>query len=123
MTRAAPTPRDPRSGAGDEEPYAALDLLATMVAIVEADGTLVFANSAFETALAISRRALARTTAFEWFTEPQRLRTTIEAVAGNVFQTSRLETHLKPSSNAQSEPRWVHVTVNRLDDGSDRVMI
>ena len=124
MTPTAPKTRDPRPGAGTEaESHAAFDLLATMVAIVGADGSLIFANSAFETALGLSRRNLARTTAFEWFTEPHRLRTTIEAVAGNVFQTSRLETHLRPSSNAQSEPRWVHVTVNRYDDHDDRVLV
>ena len=127
MTATAPTSRDPRPGAPDPlhgaEAYAALDLLATMVAIVGADGSLAFANSAFEDALGLSRRTLARTPAFEWFTEPERLRATIEAVAANAFQTSRLETHLKPSTNAQSEPRWVHVTANRLDRASDRVIL
>jgi two-component system nitrogen regulation sensor histidine kinase GlnL len=127
VTATAPTPRDPRPGAQDPprdaDGFAALDLLATMVAVVGADGALVFANSAFEDALGLSRRALARTPAFEWFTEPERLRATIEAVARNAFQTSRLETHLKPSTNAQSEPRWVHVTVNRLDRVGDRVIV
>ena len=112
------------AGAADEAgAWAALDLLATMVAIVGADGTLVFANSAFEDALGVSRRNLARAPAFEWFTEPQRIRATVESVAADTFHTSRLETHLRPSSNAQSEPRWVHVTVSRLDDTSEHALI
>ena len=38
--------------------FRAFDLLATLVAVVRVDGTVVFANAALEDALGISRRTI-----------------------------------------------------------------
>ena len=38
--------------------FQSLDMLATLVAVVRGDGTLVFANAALEDALGLSRRTL-----------------------------------------------------------------
>ena len=50
--------------------FQALDLLATLVAVVRIDGTVVFANSAFEDALGLSRRTIEGQPLSNCFTEP-----------------------------------------------------
>jgi two-component system, NtrC family, nitrogen regulation sensor histidine kinase GlnL len=97
---------------------AALDLLATMVAVVTPEGECEFVNSSFETVLGLSRRSMARGLVFDWFAEPQVLRETVSAVSNNAFSTSRLETSLRRPSG-ESLP--VHVTVNQID-GSRNVV-
>ncbi len=80
----------PAAGAGraDERPrQAALDLLATMVAVVTPEGECVFANSSFENVLGLSRRSMSRGLVFDWFVDPQVLRETVAAVSNNAFST------------------------------------
>jgi two-component system nitrogen regulation sensor histidine kinase GlnL len=94
---AAPAPPPAGQAAG----RAALDLLATMVAIVTPEGECEFANSSFENVLGLSRRSMSKTPFFDWFVEPQPLRETVAAVSNNTFSTSRLEAVLKrPPSSA-----------------------
>ncbi|HRI17277.1 MAG TPA: nitrogen regulation protein NR(II) [Burkholderiaceae bacterium] len=97
------------------EPYAALDHLATMVAVVHADGDCVFANAAFENVLGLSRRSLLRGLLFECFVDPGMLAATVAAVARNDYATSRFEGLLRRPG--QGEPLPVHVIVNQMDGG------
>ena len=47
------------------------DLLATLVAVVRSDGTVLFANAALEDALGTSRRIIEESQFADCFTEPQ----------------------------------------------------
>ena len=118
---ASPAAPEPRSAAADAAGHAALDLLATMVAIVSPEGDCVFANSSFENVLGLSRRSMSRGSAFDWFVEPQTLRETVAAVSRNTFSTSRLEAQLKRPSGGHGEALPVHLTVNQID-GSRNVV-
>lgn len=96
--------------------FQALDLLATMVAVVAPDGRCQFANAAFENVIGLSRRSVLKRDWFEWFVESELLRDTVAAVARNEFSTSRLDAQLKrPFAAHTSEPLPVHVIVNQLE--------
>jgi len=115
------SPKTPPAPTSQAAAQAALDLLATMVAVVTPEGECEFANSSFETVLGLSRRSMSRGLVFDWFVEPQVLRETVAAVSNNAFSTSRLETFLKRPSGGQGETLPVHVTVNQID-GSRNVV-
>ena len=111
-------PASPPAPTSQAAAQAALDLLATMVAVVTPEGECEFVNSSFETVLGLSRRSMTRGVVFDWFADPQMLRDTVQAVSNNAFSTSRLETFLKrPSGDLLP----VHVTVNQID-GSRNVV-
>ena len=111
-------PASPPAPTSQAAAQAALDLLATMVAVVTPEGECEFVNSSFETVLGLSRRSMTRGVVFDWFADPQVIRDTVLAVSNNAFSTSRLETFLKRPSG-ESLP--VHVTVNQID-GSRNVV-
>ena len=73
VVTAAGPPAAPAPRADDAAGYAALDLLATMVAVVTPEGECIFANSSFENALGLSRRSMSRGSAFDWFADAQLL--------------------------------------------------
>ncbi|HEX2542603.1 MAG TPA: nitrogen regulation protein NR(II) [Caldimonas sp.] len=102
--------------------YAALDLLATLVAVVTPEGECVTANASFENVLGLSRRNLTRGSVFDWFVDPQIVRETVHAVSRNAFSTSRLEAQLKRPAGSHGDPVPVHVTVNQID-GSRNVVV
>jgi two-component system, NtrC family, nitrogen regulation sensor histidine kinase GlnL len=96
--------------------YAALDYLATMVAVVQADGRCLFANAAFESVLGLSRRSVLRDSLFDWFVDARAVRETVAAVARNDFATSRFEGLLRPPGHGEALP--VHVIVNQMEPGA-----
>ena len=102
--------------------FAAVDHLATMVAIVGIDGHCVFANASFESVLGLSRRSVQRGLVFDWFVDSQRLQDTVVAVSRNEYATSRLEAHLRRPGALHGEPLPVHVIVNQMD-GSPNVVV
>ncbi|MFI4929030.1 MAG: nitrogen regulation protein NR(II) [Burkholderiales bacterium] len=103
------------------ERYEAFDLLATLVALARPDGTVLFANTGFEAAVGLSRRALARTSLFDRFADPAPLRETLRAVARNEIATGRLEATLKVAGAAMSpEDLPVHVIVTQVEPRGDR---
>jgi two-component system nitrogen regulation sensor histidine kinase GlnL len=106
----------------DSLSFGALDLLATMVAIVDPHGHCVFVNAAFEEFLGLSRRSVLRGSVFDWIVEPQVFRETIAAVSRNDFSTSRLEALLRRQGAKPTETFPVHVIVNRME-GSDDVVV
>lgn len=111
--------------AGGEEPagdatalaalqaFAAFDQLATMVAVVQADGHCVFANAAFESVLGLPRRSLLRTSLFDRFVDADAIGDTVAAVARNDFSISRFDGLLRRPKHA--EPLAVHVIVSQTD--------
>ncbi len=93
--------------------FAALDQLATMVAVVHADGHCVFVNAAFESVLGLSRRSVLRARLFEWFADASAIAGTLAAVARNEFSTGRFDALLRRPAHA--EPLPVHVIVSQTD--------
>ena len=95
-----------RSGRATLDGCGALDLLATMVAIVDAEGRCLFANASFERVLGLSRRSVLRGSLFDWFADAQPLRETVAAVSRNDFSTSRLEARLsRPGAARRARSR------------------
>jgi two-component system nitrogen regulation sensor histidine kinase GlnL len=103
-------------------PYLAFDHLATMVAVVNAEGRCVFANAAFENVLGLSRRSVLGESLFDWFVDALVVRETVAAVSSNEFSTSRLEAHLHRPSSTHGDALPVHVIVNQMDNCSDVVV-
>jgi two-component system nitrogen regulation sensor histidine kinase GlnL len=96
----------------DPERFDAFDQLASMVALVHADGHVLRVNGALENTLAASRRSLQRSSLLDWLIEPAPMRETLHAVAGNFVTTSRFDTHLK-RAGATDLP--VHAIVTQSD--------
>ena len=120
---AAGQPADPPATGPADSPapsYAALDHLATMVAIVQADGRCLFANAAFESVLGLSRRSVLRGSLFDWFVDARGVSDTVAAVARNDFSTSRFAALLRRPGHGEALP--VHVIVNQMDGGADVVV-
>lgn len=99
-----------------------LDRLATMVAVVDADGQCRFANTAFEELLGLSRRSVLHTSLFDWFTDAQLARETVDAVVRNEFSVSRFETQLRRHPSQSGEPLPVHAIVTPFGDGGQALM-
>ena len=105
----------------DTGSFAALDLLATLVAVVTPEGECIFANSAFENTLGLSRRSMSRGSAFDWFADPQLLQATVASVSSNAFATSRLDAQLRKPGATHGETLPVRLIVNQID-GSRNVV-
>ena len=122
MTAAAAEPLPPPGSGrpGKAAAYDALDLLATMVAIVSPEGQCIFVNAAFENVLGLSRRSVLRGSVFDWFVEARVFRDTVAAISRNDFSTSRLEAQLRRPGGGARAP--VHVIVNQIE-GSDNVVV
>lgn len=86
--------------------------MATLVAVVNNEGAVEFANAALEDALGVSRRAIQGTDFTLSFTEPGALKNALEGVVGNLFATLRYDAWLK-RPNRDHLP--VHVTVTQTD--------
>jgi two-component system nitrogen regulation sensor histidine kinase GlnL len=102
--------------------YGALDLLATLVAIVSPQGRCVFVNAAFEDVLGLSKRSILRGSAWDWFVEAEPFRDTVAAVSRNEFSTSRHEAQLRRVVGTEHDVVPVHVIVNRIEGSSDVVV-
>ncbi len=96
----------------------AFDHLGTMVCVVVPDGRCLYANSAFEEGLGLSRKSMLRESIYDWVVSPGLLRDVVSAVARNEFATSRLQTELRRHLHGHGEPLPVQVIVTRLGQGS-----
>ncbi|HUR90062.1 MAG TPA: nitrogen regulation protein NR(II) [Ramlibacter sp.] len=94
--------------------FQSLDLLATLVAVVTAQAQVLFANSALEDALGISRRAIEGSDLTQCFTEPAALRNALRGASSNEFAAFRYDAALvRPGGNG--EPLQVHVVLAQTD--------
>ncbi len=84
-------------------------------------GECMFANSAFENALGLSRRSMSARLGLRLVRRPAAARETVAAVAHNDFATSRLEAQLRRPGATHGETLPVHVIVNQID-GSRNVV-
>jgi two-component system nitrogen regulation sensor histidine kinase GlnL len=89
--------------------YQAFDLLATLVAVVENEATVSFANSALEDAMGLSRRSIVGSSLCEAFTEPALLQKALHGVRDNAFAVLRYDAFLKRMG---AEPMPVHVIIS-----------
>jgi len=101
----------------------ALDLLATMVAVVSPDGQLQFVNAMFETVAGLSRRTLVRGSLYEWVVDTRQLRETIAAVSRNEIATGRFDAVMRRAPVAASELLPVHVIVTQIERSRERVLV
>ncbi len=100
--------------------FQSLDLLATLVAVVGANGAVLFANSALEDALGTSRRAILGSDFSRSFTEPQLLRHALQGARSNEFAALRYDAWLvRP---APAEPLPVHVVLAQTDRAGEFVV-
>ena len=88
--------------------FQSFDLLATLVAVVQSDGAVLFANAALEDALGISRRSIVGSSFPESFTEPSHLKTALQGAGSNEFAALRYDAWLL---RVGREPLPVHVIV------------
>jgi two-component system nitrogen regulation sensor histidine kinase GlnL len=101
------------------EHFASFDLLATLVAVVHADASVLFSNAALEDALGTSRRMLLGSSFAELFTEPASLQSALDGASENAFAALRYDAWLK---RAAHEPMPVHVIVTRTEQSEDIII-
>ncbi len=99
--------------------FQALDLLATLVAVVSAEGRVRFANTALEDALGTSRRSITGSPLQDSFTEPTLLETALSGVRDNEYAALRYDAWLKRSGH---DPLPVHVVVAQTDEPDEVVV-
>ena len=92
--------------------FHAFDSLATLVAVVQGDGTVIFANASLEDALGISRRSIEGLPFAANFTEPHVLDNALQGAGGNEFAALRYDAWLRRPAH---EPILVHVIVTQTD--------
>jgi two-component system nitrogen regulation sensor histidine kinase GlnL len=95
--------------------FDAFDLLATMVALVEPQGSFLLVNTMLENVLGVSRRNLLRSNALDWLEDPHSLRDTLRAVADNEVSTGRFDAHLRRGLLGAAEGLPVHVVVAQTE--------
>ncbi len=99
--------------------FQAFDLLATLIAVVKGDGSVLFANAALEVALGTSRRTLEGSQFGTCFHEPHVLRTAIDGACGNDFATLRYEAMLRRVGH---ELMPVQVTLARAEEADELII-
>ena len=92
--------------------FQAFDLLATLVAVVHSDGTVLFANAALEDAIGASRRTIEGSQFPGFFTEPHILGNALSGAGSNEFAALRYDAWLNRQSH---EPIPVHVIVAQTE--------
>jgi two-component system nitrogen regulation sensor histidine kinase GlnL len=92
----------------------AYDQLVTMVALIRPDGRCLLANSALENTMGLSRRALQRSSVFDWLADSAPLRETLDLVARDQVATSRFDALLKRMPVGTGELP-VHAIVNQTE--------
>ena len=92
--------------------FQALDLLATLVAVVSAEGVALFVNTALQDALSLSRRSITGTPLPSLFTEPALLEKALSGVRDNEYAALRYDAWLK---RAGHDPLPVHVVVAQTE--------
>jgi two-component system nitrogen regulation sensor histidine kinase GlnL len=113
-------PKSPSAGA--EAAYAALDLLASMVAIVAPDGRCLFVNAMFEAQVGHSRRAILGHSILDLVADAQPLRDALAAVARNAYASGRFDAALRRPAGAHAEPLPVHVIVSQTE-ARERIVV
>ncbi len=99
--------------------FQAFDLLATLVVVLNGDGSVLFANAALEDALGYSRRTIEGSHFPDFFTEPHLLQNALEGAGSNEYAALRYEAWLK---RASYDPLPVHVVVAQTDEAGEVII-
>ena len=99
--------------------FQSFDLLATLVAVLDTDASVLFSNSALEDVLGTSRKTIDGSYFPEVFTEPSQLQSALDGLRENEFSTLRYDAWLKRPGQ-DSMP--VHVIVTRTET-ADAVIV
>lgn len=99
--------------------FQGFDLLAAMVAVVDTDGSVIFANAAFEDAVRLSRRSIEATPLHHYFADADALRLALDGARGNRFGALRYEGHLMRHGGGLIP---VHVIVAQIERGGEIVV-
>jgi two-component system nitrogen regulation sensor histidine kinase GlnL len=98
-------------------PYTqAFDLLATLVAVVRVDGKVVFANSALEDVLGVSKRNIEGDSLSQYFVKPAGFESVLKGAKTKAFAVMRYDAHLH---RPLTDPLPVHVIVAPTDTDSE----
>ena len=100
-----------RTSAGKR--YQALDLLATLVAVVDGGGMVLWSNAALEDTLGISRRGIEGQCLCDWFELPELLQNALASADGNEYALIRYDDRVRRPSG---ELLHVHVLVAQTDE-------
>jgi two-component system nitrogen regulation sensor histidine kinase GlnL len=110
----------PQGGSALRDPrFQALDMLATLVAVVGTDGVLLYVNAALEDALGLSRRSVTHTAFADFFTDPEQLLSALAGAKDNEFAALRYDAWLKC---LHRDPLPVHVVVARTEVDAEVVV-
>ncbi|TSE21412.1 Nitrogen regulation protein NR(II) [Tepidimonas alkaliphilus] len=99
--------------------YAALDLLATLVAVVDGQGCIRFANHALEDAIGLSRRNLLGVDLADWLMQPQLWRNALDGAQAHEYAVVRYDTQLR---RLLREPLPVHLVLAATESREQRVV-
>ena len=99
--------------------FQSFDLLATLVAVVRGDGSVLFANAALEDALGSSRRSIEGASFLSHFTEPQLLRTALDGARVNEYAALRYDAWMLRQN---AEPLRVHVVLAQTEHPDEFVV-
>ncbi|MFM8864732.1 MAG: nitrogen regulation protein NR(II) [Limnohabitans sp.] len=100
--------------------YTAFDLLATPIAVLDAQGRMLAVNAALEDTLGQSRRTLQGQLMADHFVDAQPLRQALQGVQANEFAALRYEASLRRQHHSENLP--VHVII-APSDRSNEVII
>jgi two-component system nitrogen regulation sensor histidine kinase GlnL len=106
--------------ASQKNRFHAFDWLATPIAVLESNGTVVFVNSELEDVIGQSRRSLEGESFLNFFSDPQPLLHALSGAKANEFAALRYDAELLRINPEESLP--VHVIVAQSDQ-SDEVII
>ena len=96
-----------------ESRYQALDLLATLVAIVDGQGVVLWSNAALEDLLGLSRRTITGLPLAEWLAAPELLQNALASAGGNEYALIRYDDLLRRPGQ---EPLHMHLLVGPSDE-------
>ncbi len=105
--------------AAPDNRFQAFDLLASLLAVVQADGRLLFANASLEDALGSSRRSLLGSDLALAFSDPQPWRQALTGMGQDGFAILRFEALL---SRPQREPLPVQVILTQGEQTDERIV-
>jgi two-component system nitrogen regulation sensor histidine kinase GlnL len=103
------------------EGFEVFDHLATLVAVVRADGRCRWVNATLENAIGSSRRSLLRSNVRDWLVDPAPLVDALRLVSANEVACGRFDALLERQPVGTTELA-VHVIVSQLD-GGDEVLV
>ena len=106
--------------ASENHRFHAFDWLATPIAVLQSNGTVVFVNAELEDVIGQSRRSLEGESFLNFFSDPQPLLHALSGAKANEFAALRYDAELLRINPEESLP--VHVIVAQSDQ-SDEVII